>query len=118
VIDFVGKVDGEAFEGGTAEDYPLVLGSIQLHPGFEEQLVGVKAGDEKAVKVTFPEEYSAEHLAGKEAVFDLHRQGGQGAAGRRDRRRAGQEIRRRGSRALKGRSASGWSRNMPAPRAR
>ena len=71
VIDFVGKVDGEAFEGGSAEDYPLVLGSNSFIPGFEEQLVGVKAGDEKAVEVSFPEEYGAEHLAGKAAVFDV-----------------------------------------------
>jgi trigger factor len=70
VIDFVGKVDGEAFEGGAAEDYPLVLGSNSFIPGFEDQLVGVKAGEEKAVTVTFPEQYQAEHLAGKEAVFD------------------------------------------------
>jgi len=69
VIDFVGKVDGEAFEGGSAEDYPLTLGSNSFIPGFEEQLVGVKTGDEKDVTVTFPEEYGAEHLAGKEAVF-------------------------------------------------
>jgi trigger factor len=69
VMDFVGKVDGEAFEGGSAEDFPLVLGSNQFIPGFEEQLVGVKAGEEKDVTVTFPEEYQAEHLAGKEAVF-------------------------------------------------
>ncbi len=71
VIDFVGKVDGEPFEGGAAEDYPLVLGSGSFIPGFEEQLVGAKAGDEVAVKVKFPEEYQAEHLAGKEAVFDV-----------------------------------------------
>ncbi|MFK7834928.1 MAG: trigger factor [Sulfitobacter sp.] len=70
VMDFVGKVDGEAFEGGSAEDFPLVLGSGNFIPGFEEQLVGVKAEEEKAVTVTFPEEYQAEHLAGKEAVFD------------------------------------------------
>jgi trigger factor len=70
VIDFVGKVDGEAFEGGAAEDYPLVLGSGSFIPGFEEQLVGVKAGDEKVVTVSFPEEYGAKHLAGKEATFD------------------------------------------------
>lgn len=70
VIDFAGKVDGEAFEGGSAEDYPLKLGSNSFIPGFEEQLVGVKAGEEKAVTVSFPEEYQAEHLAGKEAVFD------------------------------------------------
>ncbi len=69
VIDFVGRVDGEVFEGGSAEDYPLVLGSGSFIPGFEEQLVGVKAGEEVEVKVTFPEEYGAENLAGKEAVF-------------------------------------------------
>ena len=70
VIDFVGKVDGEAFEGGSAEDYPLTLGSNSFIPGFEEQLVGVKVDDETEVKVTFPEEYGAEHLAGKDAVFE------------------------------------------------
>ncbi|MFX0544772.1 trigger factor [Roseovarius sp. S1116L3] len=68
-MDFVGKVDGEAFEGGSAEDYPLVLGSNSFIPGFEEQLVGVKADEEKDVTVNFPEDYQAEHLAGKEAVF-------------------------------------------------
>ncbi len=68
-MDFVGKVDGEAFEGGTAEDYPLVLGSGSFIPGFEEQLVGVKAEEEKDVTVSFPEDYQAAHLAGKEAVF-------------------------------------------------
>ena len=70
VMDFLGKVDGEAFEGGSAEDYPLVLGSNSFIPGFEEQLVGAKAGEEKSVSVTFPAEYQAEHLAGKEAVFE------------------------------------------------
>ena len=70
VMDFVGKVDGEAFEGGSAEDYPLALGSNSFIPGFEEQLVGVKAGEEKAVTVSFPDDYQAEHLKGKEAVFD------------------------------------------------
>ncbi len=69
VFDFVGKVDSEAFEGGTAEDYPLVLGSNSFIPGFEDGLLKVKAGDEKDVTVTFPAEYQAEHLAGKEAVF-------------------------------------------------
>lgn len=71
VIDFVGKLDGEAFEGGSAEDYPLVVGSNSFIPGFEEQLVGAKAGEEKSVEVTFPEEYGAEHLAGKAVVFDV-----------------------------------------------
>ncbi|MFB0931126.1 MAG: trigger factor, partial [Ascidiaceihabitans sp.] len=70
VMAFLGKVDGEAFDGGSAEDYPLVLGSNSFIPGFEEQLVGVKAGEEKAVTVSFPAEYQAEHLAGKEAIFD------------------------------------------------
>jgi len=69
VIDFVGKVDGEAFEGGSAEDYPLVLGSNSFIPGFEDQLIGVKSGDEKEVNVTFPAEYGAANLAGKDAVF-------------------------------------------------
>ncbi|MFT6024758.1 MAG: trigger factor [Ascidiaceihabitans sp.] len=69
-MDFLGKVDDVAFEGGAGEDYPLVLGSNSFIPGFEEQLVGVKEGEEKAVTVSFPDEYQAEHLAGKEAVFD------------------------------------------------
>ena len=69
VMDFVGKIDGEAFDGGAAEDYPLVLGSNSFIPGFEEQLVGVKAEEEKDVTVNFPEDYQAENLAGKEAVF-------------------------------------------------
>jgi trigger factor len=71
VIDFVGKVDGEPFEGGAAEDYPLAIGSGSFIPGFEEQLVGVTPGDEKAVEVKFPDEYGAPHLAGKDAVFDV-----------------------------------------------
>ncbi|MGI3164422.1 trigger factor [Pseudooceanicola sp. 200-1SW] len=70
VIDFLGKVDGEAFDGGAAEDYPLVLGSNSFIPGFEDQLKGTKAGEEKNVEVTFPEEYGAANLAGKAAVFE------------------------------------------------
>jgi trigger factor len=69
VIDFVGKIDGEPFDGGAAEDYPLVLGSDSFIPGFESGLLGVTAGEAKDVTVNFPEEYGAEHLAGKEAVF-------------------------------------------------
>ena len=69
VIDFKGSIDGAEFDGGAAEDFPLVLGSGGFIPGFEEQLVGVKAGDELEVKVTFPEAYGAKHLAGKEASF-------------------------------------------------
>jgi trigger factor len=69
VFDFKGSVDGEPFDGGSADDFPLVLGSKSFIPGFEEQLVGAKAGDELEVKVTFPESYGAPNLAGKEAVF-------------------------------------------------
>ncbi len=68
-IDYVGSVDGVEFEGGKATDHPLELGSHSFIPGYEEQLVGVKAGEEKKVVVTFPEEYHAKELAGKEAVF-------------------------------------------------
>lgn len=70
-IDFKGFVDGEAFEGGEAEGHDLEIGSGTFIPGFEEQLVGLKAGDEKDVKVTFPEEYQAEELQGKEATFEV-----------------------------------------------
>ena len=71
VIDFVGKVDGEAFEGGSAQDIRLKLGSGQFIPGFEDQLTGVKKGEEKTIDVTFPDDYGAEHLAGKAATFDV-----------------------------------------------
>ena len=70
-IDFVGKVDGEAFEGGSAEDQTLVLGSGSMIPGFEAGIEGMKAGETKAVEVTFPEEYGNKDLAGKAAVFDI-----------------------------------------------
>ena len=72
VIDFEGSVDGELFEGGAAEGHSLEIGSNSFIPGFEEQLAGVKKGDETVVKVTFPEEYQAEHLAGKEAEFKVN----------------------------------------------
>ena len=71
VISFVGKIDGEAFEGGSAEDVPLELGSGQFLPGFEDQLIGAKAGDSLAVKADFPSDYSVAALAGKPAVFDV-----------------------------------------------
>ncbi len=71
VMDFLGKLDGEPFEGGSAEGHTLVLGSDSFIPGFEEQLIGAKAGEDKEVKVTFPENYQAEHLAGKEAIFEV-----------------------------------------------
>ena len=69
VIDFVGTVGGEAFDGGASEDYPLVLGSNSFIPGFEAQLVGCKAGEDRKVNVTFPEEYGSKDLAGKDAEF-------------------------------------------------
>ncbi|MCD2181598.1 trigger factor [Rhizobium sp. GN54] len=70
-MDYLGKVDGEAFDGGKDEDAELVIGSNRFIPGFEDQLVGVKAGDEKVITVTFPADYPAAHLAGKEATFDI-----------------------------------------------
>jgi trigger factor len=70
IIDFVGKVDGEIFDGGTGSDYPLVLGSNSFIPGFEEQLIGAKVGEKVEVKVNFPEDYQAENLKGKAAIFD------------------------------------------------
>jgi trigger factor len=71
VIDFVGRTDGEAFEGGTANDHNLELGSNSFIPGFEEQLVGITVGETKNVEVTFPDEYPAENLKGKQAVFEV-----------------------------------------------
>lgn len=68
-LDFEGFVDGTAFEGGKGEDYPLTIGSGAFIPGFEDQLIGAEIGKETEVKVTFPEEYQAKELAGKEAVF-------------------------------------------------
>jgi trigger factor len=70
-IDFLGKIDGEAFDGGAATDADLVIGSGRFIPGFEEQLKGAKVGEEKTIEVTFPEEYQAKHLAGKAAAFDV-----------------------------------------------
>jgi trigger factor len=71
LIDFEGFIDGSAFEGGKADDYLLELGSGQLIEGFEEQLTGAGAGEERQVEVTFPGDYQAEHLAGKDAVFEI-----------------------------------------------
>ncbi|RKZ63396.1 MAG: trigger factor [Gammaproteobacteria bacterium] len=68
-IDFVGSVDGEKFDGGTANDMPMVLGAGQMIPGFEENLTGLKASEESSFKVSFPEDYAAKDLAGKEAEF-------------------------------------------------
>ena len=70
IIDFVGKIDGEAFDGGSAEGHSLELGSNSFIPGFEDGLVGVKPGESRDVKVSFPEDYQAPHLAGKAAIFE------------------------------------------------
>ncbi|HRE43926.1 MAG TPA: trigger factor [Terricaulis sp.] len=70
IIDFIGRIDGEAFQGGAAEDAQLVIGSGQFIPGFEEQLLGAKAGDERTLDVTFPADYGAAELAGKQAAFE------------------------------------------------
>jgi trigger factor len=70
-IDFKGFVDGEAFEGGSAENVPLVLGSGSMIEGFESGILGASAGDQRTIEVTFPEDYRAEHLAGKAATFDI-----------------------------------------------
>jgi len=70
-IDYVGKLDGEPFEGGSANDSEVVIGHGQFIPGFEDELVGLKAGDTKTFKITFPESYAAQHLAGKEVEFDI-----------------------------------------------
>jgi len=69
VIDFVGSVNGELFEGGSAKDFSLVLGSGQFIPGFEDQVIGMKTGESKDINVTFPESYGGKELAGKDAVF-------------------------------------------------
>ncbi|AXB76157.1 trigger factor [Novosphingobium sp. P6W] len=71
ICDFTGKHDGVEFDGGKAEKQPIVIGSGRLIPGFEEQLVGMKAGDDRVITVTFPEDYPAENLAGKEVTFDI-----------------------------------------------
>lgn len=71
VIDFEGFVDGEAFQGGKGDNYPLVIGSHSFIPGFEDQLIGKNTGDETDVNVTFPEDYNAKDLAGKDAVFKV-----------------------------------------------
>ena len=71
IIDFLGKLNGEPFSGGEAKGYPLVLGSQRFIPGFEDQLIGAKAGESRSVNVTFPEQYQNEELAGKPVVFDV-----------------------------------------------
>ena len=71
IIDFTGKLDGVEFDGGKAEKAPLVIGSNRFIPGFEEQLVGIKAGEERVITVTFPEDYQAANLAGKETTFEI-----------------------------------------------
>lgn len=75
LIDFEGSIDGELFEGGAAEDFSLNLGSGQFIPGFEDQVIGMKKGEEKVIKVTFPENYGGEALAGKDAEFKVNVKG-------------------------------------------
>ncbi|XQW86063.1 trigger factor [Thalassotalea piscium] len=70
-INFLGRVDGEEFEGGKAENFELELGASRMIPGFEKDIIGMKVGEEKTIKVTFPEDYHAENLKGKEAEFDI-----------------------------------------------
>jgi len=70
-VDFAGKIDGLEFDGGKADDAPIIVGSKMFIPGFEEGLIGAKAGDERTLNVTFPEDYASDFLAGKEAVFDV-----------------------------------------------
>jgi len=72
MVDFVGRIEGETFEGGSGKDVRIEIGAGQFIPGFEEQLIGAAAGDDCEVTVTFPEDYGAKHLAGKEAVFAAH----------------------------------------------
>ena len=71
IIDFTGKIDGEAFEGGSAENVPLELGSGRMIPGFEDGIIGMKKGEEKVIEVAFPEDYHADSLKGKTATFDI-----------------------------------------------
>ncbi|HHT00143.1 MAG TPA: trigger factor [Thiomicrospira sp.] len=71
IIDFAGKIDGELFEGGSAENVPLEIGSGRMIPGFEDGIIGMKKGEEKAIEVAFPEDYHADSLKGKTAVFDI-----------------------------------------------
>jgi trigger factor len=71
VVSFRGTIDGKTFEGGSAEEVPIVIGAGQFIPGFEEQLIGVEKGETRTLKVTFPKNYLAEHLAGKEAQFEV-----------------------------------------------
>ncbi|WP_427983313.1 trigger factor, partial [Agarivorans sp.] len=70
-LDFLGKIDGEEFEGGKAEGFDLAMGAGRMIPGFEQDIIGMKAGEEKTITVTFPEDYHAENLKGKEAEFDI-----------------------------------------------
>ena len=71
IIDFAGSIDGVAFNGGTAENQELEIGSNKFIPGFEDQVIGMKIDEEKDIKVTFPEDYFSKDLAGKEATFKV-----------------------------------------------
>ena len=118
VIDFKGSVDGEAFEGGAAEDFPLVLGSKSFIPGFEEQLVGVKAGDEKEVDGHLPRGLRRQEPGRQGGELRGDGEGGEGAEAGGDRRRAGHAL-RRGDRSTssRSRSAPGSATSTPRPAA-
>ena len=92
VIDFVGSVDGVRFAGGKGEDFNLTLGSGQFIPGFEDQLIGAKAGESRDVKVTFPAEYHAAETGRQRRGLRRHGEGSEEPEADRDRRRAGQEA--------------------------
>ncbi len=115
IIDFVGRVDGVEFEGGKAEDTPLVIGSGTFIPGFEEQLTGAKTGDEKTITVTFPADYQAEASRRQGSRIRHHRAGREGRSRRQDRRRFRQVARpRRIWTSSRNWSAASWSRKLPA----
>ena len=118
VIDFVGSIDGVEFEGGKGEDFNLTLGSGQFIPGFEDQLIGAKAGEARDVKVTFPADYHAAELAGKDAVFAVTVKEVKAPEDAEDRRRAGQEAGPGRSRHAQGPGArAGQGRFQRAPAA-
>ena len=114
-VSFVGTMDGEPFDGGSGDDVPIVLGSGQFIPGFEEQLIGAKAGESRTVNVKFPENYQAAAVAGKEASFAVTVKSRRSAGRRHARRRFRQDARPRIARQAARRwCASASSANTPA----
>ena len=117
-IDFVGKIGDEAFEGGSGEGIDLVLGSNSFIPGFEDQVVGMSVGDERTITVSFPADYGAAELAGKEASFGTSLKAVAAPQGSRPRRRVRQELRSRQLRQAKGLDPrQHHARLRPGPRA-